>query len=80
MNIERRLALIYSVLGFGMGILSIYFASVISLIIGVGVYIVSFFAVKKFVRDNKKFSWYVLNTLVTFVLVWLVTWIFLFNL
>lgn len=80
MNAERMLTVIYFVLGITMGILSNYLSTMLSVGIGVVLYIISFFAVKQFVAEKKKFSWYVLNTLLTFVLVWLVTWIFLFNL
>lgn len=80
MNAERMLTLIYFALGIAMGILSNYLSTMLSVGIGAVLYIVSFFVVKQFVGGEKKFSWYVLNTLLTFVLVWLVTWIFLFNL
>lgn len=80
MSAERKLTLIYFVLGVGMGILSAYLDVMLSIGIGAGLYAVSFFVAKRFAGDNKKLSWYVLNTLLTFVLVWLVTWIFLFNL
>ena len=80
MNGERKLALIYFVLGIGMGILSTYLSVMLSAGIGVALYLVSFFLVKMYLGEQKKFLWYVLNTLLTFVLVWLVTWIFLFNL
>ncbi len=80
MNTERMLAMIYFVLGVGMGILSNYLSTMLSVGIGVVLYVVSFFIVRMFAVERKKFSWYVLNTLLTFVLVWLITWIFLFNL
>ena len=80
MNAERKLALIYFVLGIAMGILSPYLNVMLSVGIGVVLYVISFFIAKKITGENKKFSWYVLNTLLTFVLVWMVTWIFLFNL
>ena len=63
-----------------MGILSPYLNVMLSVGIGVVLYVISFFIAKNFTGENKKFSWYVLNTLLTFVLVWMVTWIFLFNL
>lgn len=80
MNPERKLTLIYFVLGIAMGVLSTYLNVMLSVGIGVVLYLISFFIAKKFTGENKKFSWYVLNTLLTFVLVWMVTWIFLFNL
>lgn len=79
MNTERKLTLIYFVLGIVMGLMSTYFDTLISVIIGAGVYAISFFASSLFIGEKKKFSWYMLNTLLTYVLVWLVTWIFLFN-
>ena len=80
MTAERMLTLIYFVLGIGMGILSNRLDVALSLAIGVVLYVVSFFVAKRFVSEKKKFLWYVLNTLLTFVLVWLVMWIFVFNL
>lgn len=80
MNAERMLTLMYFVLGLAMGILSNYLDTLLSLGIGIFLYVVSFFAAKTFIGEGKKLSWYILNTLVTFVLVWLITWIFLFNL
>ena len=80
MNSERKLTLIYFVLGIAMGIISTHFNTIVSIGIGVALYLISSFISKWFVGEKKKFSWFVLNTLLTFVLVWLVTWIFLFNL
>lgn len=80
MSAERMLTMIYFVLGIAMGILSNRLDVMLSVVIGVILYVGSFFAVKFFVSEKKKFSWYVLNTLLTFILVWLVTWIFIFNL
>ncbi|MBU5537535.1 MAG: hypothetical protein QW818_03475 [Candidatus Aenigmatarchaeota archaeon] len=80
MNTERVLTLIYFILGVVMGILSNYLNLIFSLSAGVVLYIISFFITKMFVDRRKKFSWFVLNTLVTFVLIWFVTWIFVFNL
>lgn len=80
MTAERKLTLIYFVLGIAMGVLSTYLNTMLSVGIGVVLYVISFFIAKKFTGENKKFSWYILNTLLTFVLVWMVTWIFLFNL
>ena len=80
MSAERKLTLIYFVLGIAMGVLSTYLAAMLSVGIGAVLYVISFFIAKKITGENKKFSWYLLNTLLTFVLVWMVTWIFLFNL
>jgi len=79
MNSERILTVTYFALGVAMGILSIYLGAGTSVGIGAVAYAASFFISKRFIR-GKKFSWYILNTLLTYVLVWLVTWIFLFNL
>ncbi len=80
MNSERLLALIYFGLGLIMGILSLKLSMMFSLGIGVVVYLVSFFAARQFIGGKQKLSWYILNTLLTFILVWMVTWVFLFNL
>lgn len=80
MGAERSLTLIYLVLGIVTGVLSNYWNMTISIAVGIVLYLASFFIIRQIATERKKFSWYVLNTLLTFVLVWLVTWIFLFNL
>ncbi len=79
MNTERTLTFIYFTLGIFMGVVSLFLD--VSIIVGVAaiLYAVSFFVFRKMARD-KKTSWYITNTLVTFILVWLVTWIFIYNL
>lgn len=80
MNAERKLTLIYFVLGLAMGILSNYLSSTMAFGAGTAVYALSFLVSRTVIGEKKKLSWYVLNTLLTFVLVWMITWIFLFNL
>lgn len=80
MGAERSLTLIYLVLGIVTGVLSNYWNMTISIAVGIVLYLASFFIIRQIATERKKSSWYVLNTLLTFVLVWLVTWIFLFNL
>lgn len=79
MNVERKLTIIYFVLGVGMGVISKYIDALLSLAIAIAVYAISAFVLRR-QGEGKKLSWYVLNTLLTFVLVWIVTWIFVFNL
>ena len=80
MTVERKLTFIYFVLGLGMGVLSIYLNSIVSLGIGIAIYLISFFVTKRLIARDKNFTWYLTNTLLTFALVWLITWIFIFNL
>lgn len=80
MNAERTLTLIYFVLGIVMGILSNYLSTTITLIAGVGLYVISLFVTRQFIGEKRKLSLFVLNTLLTFVLIWIVTWIFISNL
>ncbi|MBI2547181.1 MAG: hypothetical protein HYW23_01905 [Candidatus Aenigmarchaeota archaeon] len=80
MDSEKVLTLIYLVLGAVAGFVSNKFDYLISLGIGIIIYLVSFIIVRKIVKAQKKTSWYVLNSLVTFLLVWLVAWIMLRNL
>ena len=80
MTVERKLTFIYFVLGLGMGLLSIYLSSIISLVIGIAIYLITFFVTKRIIAKDKNFTWYLINTLLTFALVWLITWIFIFNL
>lgn len=80
MNAERKLTLIYFILGILMGIVPKFVNnSMLIIAVGVGLFTISFFVVRQFIKENKKLTWYLLNTAVTFVLVWLVTWIFVFN-
>lgn len=80
MNDERKLTFIYFVLGLVVGVLSVNLNVGLSIVIAALVYGTSLLVVKQFVKEKKKLSWYLLNTLITFVLVWLVVWILLFNL
>ena len=80
MNTERKLALVYLILGLSMGFLSNYLKNnLYSFAIGIAVYGVSFFILRRFVGRDKTTQWYLGNTLVTFALIWLVAWIFAYN-
>lgn len=80
MDNERKLNLIYFVLGFATGIASNYLNGWIPLGLAVATYLISFALIKRNILEKKKLSWYISNTLFTFLLVWIVTWIFVYNL
>lgn len=80
MNSERTLTLIYLVLGIIAGVLSSRMNAGLAIFLALVIYGVSFTLVKNIVKEEKKFTWYLMNTGITFVLVWLVVWILLFNL
>ncbi len=80
MNIERTLNLTYLILGLAMGFLSFYLKdNMLSLGIGIAVYGATFFVLRRFVGKDKPVHWYIANTLLTFALIWLITWIFIYN-
>ena len=78
-KLARILTLAYA----GLGIVAGYISNMVeSRLVAVAaaflVYIVSYVVLVKMVTYKKK-GWLVGNTLITFILVWLVVWIFLFN-
>jgi Mn2+/Fe2+ NRAMP family transporter len=80
MNLERKLTLIYIFIGIASGFLSNLFSSLVySIVLPVVIYLISFFLLTRFVKQ-KKISWLISNSLWVFVLVWLVAWIFVYNL
>ena len=80
MNSEKTLSLIYLILGLGMGMLSFNLRNnLYSAAIGIALYGVSFMVLRRFVGKDKTIQWYIGNTLVTFALIWLITWIFVYN-
>ena len=84
MKTEKLLAFFYTVLGICAGIVSNFFTKIgygleINFIFPLIVYLISLFFLKRFVKQKKK-GWLFSNTFITFILVWLVIWILLYNL
>lgn len=70
----------FSSLGIFAGIVSNYLSDLtLSLLVPSIVYFLSVIAMIKFVKGKRK-RWMIYNSFVTFILVWIVVWIFLFNL
>lgn len=79
MNLVQILTLIYIGLGIAAGYVSNFFDNrLLSVLISFLIYMISYVILIKLVPYKKR-SWLVTNSLITFVLVWLVVWIFLFN-
>ncbi len=79
MKLEQILTLAYSGLGLISGFISNYLKSItLGLGVPIAIYIISYIILMKLVSYKKK-SWLTANSLITFILVWLVVWIFLFN-
>jgi membrane associated rhomboid family serine protease len=80
MNLEQKLTIIYTFLGIAAGFLSAILSSMLySIISAAAIYLVSFIFLVRFLR-HKKTIWLISNSLVAFALIWLVTWILVFNL
>jgi hypothetical protein len=82
MRLEQKIVLIYLVVGMVMGVTSDYLYGSMGLGVAAAVpfviYAISIAAFLNIVKDRKVKS-VVLNSFVTFILFWLVVWIFLFN-
>ena len=82
MKLEQKLVLIYLAIGIVTGVLSNYLYEKMGLALAVAaplvIYAISIAAFLNIVKDRKVKS-VVINSFVTFILFWLVIWIFLFN-
>lgn len=79
MKLEQILALAYLVLGVASGFISNFLGNItLGLAVPLVIYAISFGILVKLISYKKK-NWLVVNSLITFILVWLVVWIFLFN-
>lgn len=79
MNLVQSLTLIYS----GLGVVAGYTSNLIEnrfidILSAFLIYMVSYIILIKAVPYKKR-KWLVANSLITFILIWLVVWIFLFN-
>jgi hypothetical protein len=79
MNLDQKFTIIYTTIGIVCGAISNIFSNLIfALVIPLLVYAISFVFFVRLIK-NKKPLWILSNTIFIFILVWLVTWIFLFN-
>jgi len=85
MKEQRIIVLLFTVLGLICGYLSDYLFSSfenaglpLAVITPLLICVVSISLTSKYIRGKKK-SWMISNTFITFILVWLVIWIFLYN-
>lgn len=79
MKVEQLMTLMYSFLGIVCGFVSQYFKTLMfSLTIPVLAYVASVIIMSKFVK-SRRMKWLISNSFVTFVLIWLLTWVFLYN-
>jgi uncharacterized membrane protein (DUF485 family) len=79
MKPEQFLGIISAVVGVAMGMLSVILANIyISVSVSVVAYGGAIFLFTRMMSE-KKIKWIVTHSVGTFVLTWLVSWIFLFN-
>ncbi len=79
MNLVQILTLVYIGVGIAAGYISNFFDNrLLAVLISFLIYMVSYVVLIKAVAYKKR-GWLVANSLITFILVWLVVWIFLFN-
>lgn len=80
MKPEQKMAIVFSVLGVAMGALSSFLGMLaVSIVVPIAAYIAMVFAAGK-MESGKKMKWVVTHSLPSFVLVWIIVWIFVFNL
>ncbi|MFH0711149.1 MAG: hypothetical protein V1944_01070 [Candidatus Aenigmatarchaeota archaeon] len=84
MKIDQLIISIYVLIGFGLGFFSNYFLRIhSSLILALGfpalIYAITLFPLLKVVRQKKK-RWLLSNSFITFILVWILVWVTLYNL
>jgi hypothetical protein len=79
MKLEKNIVIIYTFLGLIAGILSNYINPFeFAILVSVVIYLIpTIFLIKRV--KSKRIKWLISNSLVTFLLVWFVVWIFLNN-
>lgn len=79
MDTDRKLTLIYFVLGIAAALASLYVNTLVGIAVAVASYAIFSIVIRKFI-EVKKLSLFITTTAVTFFLVWLVAWILIYNL
>lgn len=76
---EQIMTIIFTCFGIVMGFLSFFLGKgLFSKIIPLLLYAVSLFIFHK-IYSNKKQKWIITNSIIPFILIWLITWVFIFN-
>jgi len=78
MKIERIVILVFTTLGVIAGIISSYLDSVSAIIVSLAILFVPVTIITRFF-SGKKNQWFIQNSIITFVLVWLTVWILLYT-
>lgn len=78
MKPEQKVGIIFSFFGIAMGFFSTQFAGSIAWSIPIIIYIALIFGMKKLFK-GKKAKWVVTNSILTFLFMWIVSWIFILN-
>lgn len=79
MKIERIVIIVFSILGLVAGMSSYYLTDLMFAIpLSAIIYLIPSLAMSKLFKGKKK-KWFTQNSLITFILVWLVVWIFLYS-
>jgi hypothetical protein len=80
MKIERLMYILFTVLGIAGGAISAWIGDLfLSVLVPSALYAAATVALLKFFEEKRR-KWMIYNGLVTFVLVWIVVWISLYNL
>ena len=79
MKIEQKINGVFALLGIAVGVVSNSLQASFAIALAVGVYIISFLVMKRFVR-TKKNNWLVGNSAASFFLIWWVVFVIIYNL
>ena len=83
MKVDQVIVSAYLVLGIALGFVSNYFnkslgSVLLAFVVPFVVYVISVGPLFKFVKQKKK-NWLIKNSLITFILVWIIVWIIAHN-
>ncbi len=79
MKPEQKVGIIFSVFGAAMGIFSTLIGMLaLAFIVPIAGYVAMLFAISR-LEKTKKMKWVVANSVMSFVMVWFIVWIFAFN-
>lgn len=78
MKTERIVILSFSALGVTAGILSYYLEALLAMPLAIFIYIMSILPSLKFFVGKKR-KWLIQNSLISFILMWILVWVLLFT-